>query len=78
MVNPSVTNDKKAALIVQTGQMKTMTTSKPKVERNHETKSLTQKLTTTQDGIEIESDYEELEFDDASAVDYDLDYTHSV
>ncbi len=27
---------------------------------------------------EIESDYEELEFDDASAVDYDLDYTHSV
>lgn len=27
---------------------------------------------------EIENDYEELEFDDASAVDYDLDYTHSV
>ena len=78
MVNPSVTNDKKAALIVQIGQMKTMTTSKLKVERKHETKSLTQKLTTTQDGIEIESDYEELEFDDASAVDYDLDYTHSV
>jgi len=27
---------------------------------------------------ENESDYEELEFDDASTVDYDLDYTHSV
>ena len=78
MVNPSVTSDKKAALIVQTGPMKTMKTSKLKVEKKHETRSSIQKLTTTQDGTEIESDYEELEFDDASAVDYDLDYTHSV
>lgn len=77
-VNPFVTNDKKVAPIVQTGQTKTMTTSKQKVEKKHETRSLTQKLTTIQDGIEIENDYEELEFDDASAVDYDLDYTHSV
>ena len=46
--------------------------------KKHETRSSIQKLTTTQDGTEIESDYEELEFDDASAVDYDLDYTHSV
>ena len=27
---------------------------------------------------QIEKEYEELEFDDYSEVDYDLDYTHSV
>lgn len=37
--------------------------------------SLIQKLTMTLDGIEIESLYEEIEFDDESSVDYDMDYT---
>ncbi|WLW36877.1 hypothetical protein [Synechococcus phage S-8S29] len=37
--------------------------------------SLTQKLTTTTDGIENEKESEILEFDDGSEVDYDLDYT---
>ena len=74
-VNLFATNAKKVAPTVQTGQTKTMTISKPKVEKRHETKSLTQKLTMTQDGTENERESEILEFDDSSEVDYDLDYT---
>ena len=35
--------------------------------------------TMTMDGTdEIENQYEDIEYDDAGEIDYDLDYTHSV
>ena len=40
--------------------------------------NLNQMMTDGSDFDEIESLYEDIEFDDESAVDYDLDYTHSV
>lgn len=49
-----------------------MTTIQPK---KIAAESLIQKLTTTTDGTEIENESEELEFDDGSEVDYDIDYT---
>ena len=72
LVNLSVTSEQKVAQTVQTGQTKTMTIN-PKDQRKVESSTL--KLTTTVDGIEIENESEELEFDDLSEVDYDLDYT---
>ena len=72
LVNLSVTNEQKVAQTVQTGQTKTMTIN-PKDQRKVESSTL--KLTTTVDGTEIENESEELEFDDLSEVDYDLDYT---
>ena len=60
-------------LIEQIGEMTaTMTTIQPK---KIAAESLIQKLTTTTDGTEIENESEELEFDDGSEVDYDIDYT---
>ena len=72
LVNLSVTSEQKVAQTVQTGQTKTMTIN-PKDQRKVERSTL--KLTTTVDGTEIENESEELEFDDLSEVDYDLDYT---
>ena len=72
LVNLSVTSEQKVAQTVQTGQTKTMTIN-PKDQRKVESSTL--KLTMTVDGIEIENESEELEFDDLSEVDYDLDYT---
>lgn len=72
LVNLSVTSEQKVAQTVQTGQTKTMTIN-PKDQRKVESSTL--KLTTTVDGTEIENESEELEFDDLSEVDYDLDYT---
>lgn len=72
LVNLSVTSEQKVAQTVQTGQTKTMTIN-PKDPRKVESSTL--KLTTTVDGTEIENESEELEFDDLSEVDYDLDYT---
>ena len=72
LVNLSVTNEQKVAQTVQTGQTKTMTIN-PKDQKKVESSTL--KLTTTVDGTEIENESEELEFDDLSEVDYDLDYT---
>ena len=72
LVNLSVTNEQKVAQTVQTGQTKTMTIN-PKDQRKVESSTL--KLTMTVDGTEIENESEELEFDDLSEVDYDLDYT---
>jgi|TARA_R100000479_G_scaffold74490_1_gene36086 hypothetical protein len=74
--NPSVTNDNVEQIDTQprTTIMANTTTENPK--QIEKTENLTQKSTTTMDGIdEIESFYEDLEFDDASAVDYDLDFT---
>ena len=70
--NLSVTNDKKVALIALTGEMTTMTTSNPKATKS-QSESTT--LSIVMDGNEIEREYEEIEFDDFSDVDYDLDYT---
>ena len=70
--NLSVTNDKKVALIALTGEMTTMTTSNPKAAKS-QSESTTLSIVT--DGNEIEREYEEIEFDDFSDVDYDLDYT---
>jgi len=74
--NPSVTNDNVEQIDTQprTTIMANTTTENPK--QIEKTENLTQKSTMTMDGIdEIESFYEDLEFDDASAVDYDLDFT---
>ena len=73
-VNPSVTSDKKEALIVLTGEMTaTMTTSNPKETTKDESSTLNMMM--TEEGTEIEKESELLEFDDFSEVDYDLDYT---
>ncbi len=72
LVNLSVTSEQKVVQTVQTGQTKTMTIN-PKDQRKVESSTL--KLTMTVDGTEIENESEELEFDDLSEVDYDLDYT---
>lgn len=73
LANLSETNVQKVELIEQIGEMTaTMTTTQPK---KIAAESLIQKLTTTTDGTEIENESEELEFDDGSEVDYDLDYT---
>ena len=77
MVNPSVTSDKKVELIVQqTGTLqKTMTVTNPNLKQTEKTESSIQNMTTTTDGTESQRESEELEFDDSSVVDYDLDYT---
>ena len=77
LVNPSVTSDKKVELIVQqTGTLqKTMTVTNPNLKQTEKTESLIQSMTTTTDGTESQRESEELEFDDSSIVDYDLDYT---
>ena len=49
-----------------------MTTSNPKAAKS-QSESTTLSIVT--DGNEIEREYEEIEFDDFSDVDYDLDYT---
>ncbi len=73
LANLFETNEQKVELIEQIGEMTaTMTTTQPK---KIAAESLIQKLTTTTDGTEIENESEELEFDDGSEVDYDLDYT---
>ena len=72
LANLSVTSDKKAALIVPTGQMTTMTTSNPKATKKDESLMHSMMMET---GIENEKESELLEFDDFSEVDYDLDYT---
>jgi hypothetical protein len=71
-VNPFVTSDKKAALIVPTGEMiAIMTISNPKATKKDESMTEQKKM----DGTENEREPEEIEFDDGSEVDYDLDYT---
>jgi|TARA_B100000073_G_scaffold304034_1_gene272389 hypothetical protein len=73
LANLFETNEQKVELIEQIGEMTaTMTTIQPK---KIAAESLIQKLTTTTDGTEIENESEELEFDDGSEVDYDIDYT---
>jgi hypothetical protein len=73
-VNPSVTSDKKEALIVPTGEMTaTMMTSNLKATKMQE--SMTPSLKMMEDGVENQNLPEEIEFDDFSEVDYDLDYT---
>ena len=76
MVNPSVTNDKKAALIEQTGEKNPMKNIDPKTKTSVKS-SMPNSM--TMDGTdEIENQYEDIEYDDAGEIDYDLDYTHSV
>lgn len=70
--NPFVTSDKKAALIVPTGEMiAIMTIFNPKATKKDESMTEQKKM----DGTEKEREPEEIEFDDGSEVDYDLDYT---
>ena len=69
LANQSVISEQKAALIVHQDQKKTMTISKPKETKGEE--NLTPNVIMTLDGTEVE----ELEFDDCSEVDCDLDYT---
>ena len=71
LANQSVISEQKAALIVHQDQKKTMTISKPKETKKE--KSSTLNLTMILDGTE--TDLEELEFDDYSEIDYDLDFT---
>lgn len=71
LANLSVINEQKAALIVHQDQKKIMTISKSKETKKE--KSSTPNLTMTLDGIE--TDLEELVFDDYSEIDYDLDFT---
>ena len=73
LANLSVTSDRKAAQIDQTGQTNQIMMTSPKQTKKEE--SLTQSETMTMGGIEIEREPEECEFDDLSDVDYDLDYT---
>jgi len=73
LANLSVTSEQKAAPIVPTGEMTTMTTINPKVITKKD-ESLMQSMM-MEDGTEIEKESELLEFDDFSEVDYDLDYT---
>jgi len=73
LANPFEISVKKVEPIDQHGQTKAMTITNP--NQTVKEGSLIQKLTMTLDGIEIESLYEEIEFDDESSVDYDMDYT---
>jgi hypothetical protein len=76
LVNLSVINDNVAERIEQTGEKIPMTTINPKettTEKRNET--LNMKMMDGNDYDEIEKFYEDIEFDDGSAVDYDLDYT---
>ncbi len=52
-------------------------TSQPKDQRKVERTSTQTMITMGGIDYEMEKEYEELEFDDYSEVDYDLDYTHS-
>ncbi|AOO15744.1 hypothetical protein Sn310910_044 [Cyanophage S-RIM12_Sn_31_0910] len=70
LANQSVISEQKAALIVHQDQKKTMTISKLKETKKE--KSSTLNLTMILDGTE--TDLEELEFDDYSEIDYDLDF----
>jgi hypothetical protein len=72
LANLSVTSDRKAALIVQTGQKITMTISNPKATKKDESLMHSMMM---EIGTENEKESELLEFDDFSEVDYDLDYT---
>jgi hypothetical protein len=68
-----VTSAKKVEPTDQTGEtIPIMTITNPKIQTNDA--SLMPSMMTL-DGIEIESNYEEIEFDDESSVDYDMDYT---
>jgi len=71
LANQSVISEQKAALIVHQDQKKTMTISKPKETKRGN--DLTPNVIMTLDGIE--TDVDELEFDDYSEIDYDLDFT---
>ena len=74
MANLSVTSEQKVAQTVQLGEMTaTMTISNPKAAKTKDGSSM--QLMMMEDGTEIENESEELEFDDCSDVDYDLDYT---
>tara|TARA_A200000159_G_scaffold142984_1_gene146874 strand:- start:5639 stop:5902 length:264 start_codon:yes stop_codon:yes gene_type:complete len=75
--NPFVTSVQKVAPIVQTGETTMTKTSQPKDQRKVERTSTQTMITMGGIDYEMEKEYEELEFDDYSEVDYDLDYTHS-
>jgi flagellar assembly factor FliW len=72
--NLSETSVNVAEPIAQTGEM-TATSMTTKKRKKQEEKSSILNLTTTLDGIDIEKEFEIVEFDDYSEVDYDMDYT---
>ena len=71
LANQSVISEQKAALIVHQDQKKTMTISNPKETKKEN--DLILNSTMILDGTE--TDVDELEFDDYSEIDYDLDFT---
>jgi|TARA_B100000902_G_scaffold397550_1_gene461680 hypothetical protein len=71
LANQSVISEQKAALIVHQDQKKTMTISNPKETKKED--GLILNSTMILDGTE--TDVDELEFDDYSEIDYDLDFT---
>jgi|TARA_B100000073_G_scaffold321130_1_gene301402 hypothetical protein len=74
LVNLSVTNDNVAGPIEQTGEKIQMTIINPKTTKK-ENMELSTRMMDGNDYDEIEKFYEDMEFDDASEIDYDLDYT---
>ena len=70
--NPSEISDKKVAPIEQTGEKTHMNPTNPKTTNDPETSTHNLMM---MDGSENENLPEEVEFDDATEVDYDLDYT---
>lgn len=72
--NLSETSVNVAEPIAQTGEMKA-TSMTIKKRKKQEEKSSILNLTMIADGIDIEKEFEVVEFDDYSEVDYDMDYT---
>lgn len=72
--NPSVINVNEAELIDQTGEKILVTITNPKTTKK-ENVELSLKMMDGNDLDEIENFYEDIEFDDGSEIEYDLDYT---
>jgi len=72
--NPSVINVNEAELIDQTGEKILVTITNPKTTKK-ENVELSLKMMDGNDIDEIENFYEDIEFDDGSEIEYDLDYT---
>ena len=70
--NPSEISDKKVVQTEQTGEKTHMKPTNPKTTHDPETSTHNLMM---MDGSENENLPEEVEFDDATEVDYDLDYT---
>ncbi|ADO98019.1 hypothetical protein SSSM5_051 [Synechococcus phage S-SSM5] len=78
-VNLFEISEQKEEPIVQTGGMTTMKKQKSQNLKGDEQTVSNLKMTVGENDFdEFERIYEDIEYDDGTAVDYDLDYTHSV